>query len=152
MLFIFGLIFLIVFFVVLILIPGTISILNIPSLFLILVPLLFFIITSKSGESISRYFKSSFKKDYPYTITELEELSLVIKNIIKFTLATGGFCSIIFVMISLSFLNVLERLGPNLAICLTTISYSIAISYFIFFPTQAWAENKVNELKKNTQL
>ena len=120
---------------------------NLPSILLILVPLLFFLFTSKSGSIIGKYITTSFKRDYTHTKAELEGLSVAIKNTIKFIFATGGFICIVFAIISLGYIGAPERLGPNLAISLTTLAYSIAICYFVFFPTQAWAENKSNIFK-----
>jgi flagellar motor component MotA len=123
------------------------TLLNLPSTLLILVPLIFFLFISKSGNVIGRYFVTSFKKDYAHTREELERLSVSIKNTVKFILATGGFNCITFAIISIGHIGNPERLGPNLAICLTSLIYAIGISYFVFFPTQAWAENKINILK-----
>jgi len=113
----------------------------------ILVPIIFFLAASKSGKTIGNYFVSSFRKNFTYTITEFEGLSTSIKNTIKFTLATGGFNFIFFLINALSNLGSLNYLGPFLAMSLTSLTYSIAISYFVFFPVQAWAENKINALK-----
>ena len=120
---------------------------NLPSALLILVSLLFFLLVSKSGKIIGKYILTSFKKNYSYTKTELEKLASAIKNTIKFILATGGFCFITFAVISLGYIGTPERLGPNLAICLISLTYAIAISFFVFFPAQVWTENKINFLK-----
>jgi hypothetical protein len=120
---------------------------NLPSVLLFLVPLLFFLFASKTGSVIGKYFVTSFKRDYVHTRAELEGLSVAIKNTIKFILATGGFSCITFAIVCLGHIGAPERLGPNLAISLTSLIYSIAVSYFVFFPTQAWAENKINILK-----
>jgi len=77
----------------------------------------------------------------------LEGISVAIKNTIKFIFATGGFNCIAFAIISIGYIGAPEKLGPNLAISLTTLTYSIAICSFVFFPTQAWAENKINIFK-----
>jgi flagellar motor component MotA len=120
------------------------TLINLPSFLLILVPLIFFLFISKSGSVIGKYFVASFKRGYVYT--KLEGLSVAIKNTVKFILATGGFNCITFAIISLGHMGNPERLGPNLAISLTSLIYSIAISYFVFFPVQAWAENKIHTL------
>ena len=125
------------------------AILNLPSFILIIATLTFFLIMTKSGRIIGKYFKSSFKKDYLYSIFELKELTDVIKNIIKFIIATGIVGFITFVIIALYFLDSPQHLGPNLAMSLTSITYAVAISYFVFFPVQVWAENKINELNNN---
>ena len=148
MLLIFGLLFMVfVFSVVGILSQFLQTLINLPSVLLILVPLIFFLFISKGGSIIGKYVVASFKRGYTYTREELEGLSLAIKNTVKFVLATGGFNCVTFAIISIGHMGNPERLGPNLAICLTSLIYSIAISYFVFFPTQAWAENKIQILK-----
>jgi len=120
---------------------------NLPSVLLILVPLLFFLFTSKSGSIIGKYVTTSFKRDYTHTKAALEGISVAIKNTIKFILAAGGLYFIAFAIISLGYIGTPEKFGPNLSICLTTLTYSIAICYFVFFPVQAWAENKINIIR-----
>ena len=116
------------------------------SFLLIFISLLFFLFVSKSGNIICWYVKASFRKSYTYTKDELEGLSKAIKNTIKFLLATGGFSFILFIINALANLGAPEYLGPSLAMSLTSLTYSAAISFFVFFPTQAWAENKINSL------
>ena len=123
------------------------TLINLPSVLLILVPLLFFLITSKSGGILVSYFKASLKKGHIYTRIELAALSVALKNTVKFILAAGGFYFLTFGIICLGYLGTPNRLGPNLAISLTSLTYSIAISFFIFFPAHAWAENKLSALK-----
>ncbi|MCL2175962.1 MAG: hypothetical protein FWB73_07955 [Treponema sp.] len=120
---------------------------NLPALFLILIPMLFFLLVTKSGKIIGKYISTSFKKNYAYSIIELEQLSSAIKNTIKFILAAGGFCFMAFVVISLGYIGSPEQLGPNLSNCLLSLTYAVVISYFIFFPVQAWAENKLKSFK-----
>ena len=123
--------------------------LNLSSLLLLIVTLTFYLIVSKSGSIIGRYFKSSFKKEYNYSKIELENLGTAIKNIIKFNIAVGIAAFVIFIIAALYFLDSPEHFGPNLANCLISVVYAITVSYFIFFPVQAWAENKINELNGN---
>jgi len=122
---------------------------DLPSILLILVPLLFFIFISKSGNILSTYIKTSFKKDHPYIESELAALSGALKNTIKFILAVGGFGFVSSLLACLVNLDNKEMLGPSLAISLLTFLYAIAVSVFIFLPTQAWAENKINMLRQN---
>jgi len=122
---------------------------DLPSILLILVPLLFFFFTSKSGNILGNYIKASFKKEHIYTETELAAFSVAIKNTIKFILAVGGFGFFSGILASLVNLENKEMLGPNLALSLLAFLYAIAVSVFIFLPTQAWAENKINMLKQN---
>ena len=121
---------------------------DLPSAFLMFVFWLFFFFTSKSGSIIGRYIKSSFKKSYNYTKAELVSLSVAVKNTVKFTLATGGFGFLTGVIASLMYLENRDMLGPNLAVSLFTVLHSITASYLIFFPVQAWAENKINAMEK----
>jgi len=117
-----------------------------PSALLMLIFLVFFFFTSKSGSIIGKYIKSSFKKNYNYTRAELVSLSVAVKNTIKFTLAAGGFGFLAGLIAVLASLQNKEMLGPNLAISLLTVFYAIIVSYIIFFPVQAWAENKLNAM------
>jgi len=125
---------------------GTIFI-DMPSATLILVCLIFYCLVSKSGKIIGNYIKTSFKKEYIYTATELASLSVALKNTIKFTLAVGGFGFMIGLVATLYYLGSPDNLAPNLAVSLITLTYSIMISCFVFFPVQAWAENKIAALK-----
>jgi len=122
---------------------------NIPAALLVLAPLVFFLFVTKSGKIISKYITTSFKKNNTYTKTELEQLSFAIKNTIKFILAAGGFCCIACMVISLGYIGSPEQLGPNLANSLLSFTYAIAIGFFVFFPVQAWAENKINTIKND---
>ena len=88
----------------------------------------------------------SFKKEHKYTRAELNGLSIAVKNTIKFVLAIGGFGFLFGLIASLAHIGTFERFGPNLAISLITLAYSITVSFFIFFPLQAWAENKANSM------
>ena len=117
---------------------------DLPSASLILVPLLFFLLTTDSGKILGAYIKTSFKKEHSYTQAELKALSVAVRNTIKFILAVGGFGFMAGLIASLASIGSLEKLGPNLAVSLITLTYSIVTSYFVFFPTQAWAENKIN--------
>jgi flagellar motor component MotA len=121
-----------------------------PSALLVLVLLLFFFFTSKSGKILVGYIKKSFKKEHTYTETELTAISGAVKNTIKFILSTGGIGFLAGLIASLFHLEFRDKLGPNLAISLITLMYSIAVSFFVFFPTQAWAENKINIMKDRT--
>ena len=123
-----------------------VSIIDLPSALFILVPLLFFLFVSKSGSIIGKYIKTSFKKDYGYTETELEKLSTAIKNTSKFILGTGGLGFLVGFIGILMYLENREMLGPNLAVSLIIVFYAVAISFCVFFPAQAWAENKINTL------
>ena len=120
---------------------------DMPSAFIVVVPLIFFLIASKSGSAIGRYFKTSFTKEHTYTGSELAGLSAAIKNTIKFIISTGG-VGFLFGLIAI-LMNLMNRemLGPNIAVSLFTVLYSVSISFFVFFPTQAWAENKLNALR-----
>lgn len=120
-----------------------------PSFLMVFLPLLFFLLISKSGGIICWYIRSSFKKNYEYSKIELESIAVAIKNTIKITLAAGGFgfvAGLITILAQLR-LEMPNLIAPNLAVSLITLIYSIAISFFVFFPTQAWAENKQKTAK-----
>jgi hypothetical protein len=117
---------------------------DLPSILLVFIPLIFFLLASKSGNIIGRYIVMSFKKDHTYTRVELEGLSVSVKNTIKFILAVGGFGFLWGLIASFANLGSPERFGPNFAASLITLTYSIIVSFFVFFPLQAWAENKIN--------
>ncbi|WP_461254945.1 MotA/TolQ/ExbB proton channel family protein [Treponema sp. R80B11-R83G3] len=122
---------------------------DLPSALLIIVPLIFFFLISKSGKILGEYIKSSFKKEHIYTEAELSSLSTALKNTIKFIFTLGGFGFMTGLIASLAFLETSDKLGPNIAIALITVLYPIAISCFVFFPVKAWAENKINMLRQN---
>ena len=152
MILIFGFLFMLFFFAVIGVSSGSFAIsmlINLPALLLILIPMVFFLLVTKSGKIIGKYILTSFKKNNTYTKTELEQLSSAIKNTTKFILAAGGFCCIACLVISLGFIGSPEQLGPNLANSLLSFTYSIAISFFVFFPVQAWADNKINSIGNN---
>jgi len=115
---------------------------DLPSALLVLVPLLFFFFTSKSGKVLGKYIKTSFKKKYTYIGTELKTLSVTVKHAIKFTLALGGFGFLAGGIAALGYLGSLERLGPILALSLLTLTYSIMIICFVFIPLQTWRRLK----------
>jgi flagellar motor component MotA len=120
---------------------------DLPSALLVLVPLLFFFFTSKSGKVLGKYIKTSFKKEHTYIGTELKTLSVAIKYTIKFTLALGGFGFLAGGIAALGYMGAKERLGPILALSLLTLTYSIMITCFVFIPVQAWAEIKITTPK-----
>jgi hypothetical protein len=150
MLLIIGFLFMVFIFAVVGALSGLLKIfIDLPSILLILVPLLFFIFTSKSGNILGNYIKASFKKEYTYTEIELAAFSVAAKNTIKFILAVGGFGFVSGLLACLVNLDNKEMLGPSLALSLLAFLYAIAVSVFIFLPTQAWAENKINILRQN---
>ena len=124
-----------------------VQIIDLPSALIVIVPLIFFLISSRSGSVIGRYIKTSFTREYTYTESELDGLSTAIRNTIRFILGTCGVGFVLGIIACLINLENKEYLGPNLAVSLITVLYSIAICFFIFFPTQAWAENKLASLK-----
>jgi len=125
---------------------GTVFV-DLPSALLVLVSLIFFWLVSKSGKVIGSYIKTSLKKEHVYTAAELVSLSTALKNTIKFNYLVGGFGFFVGVIAALAFLGSPENIGPNFAIALITVLYPVMINGFVFFPVQAWAENKIAALK-----
>ena len=117
-----------------------------PAISLIIISLLFFLYVSKNGGVIGKYIKNSFKKNYAYTKAELTSLSIALKSTIKFLLGIGGLGCFVGITFVFRYLERKEYLGPSLAITLFTLIYVFAISFFVFYPTQAWAENRLNAL------
>ena len=124
---------------------------DLPSALIVIISLIFFLILSKSGSVIGRYFKTSFTKEHTYTGSELAELLAAIRNTIKFTLGTGGVGFLFGIIAMLMNLADRQMIGPNLAVSLFTVLYSVTISFFVFYPTQAWAENKLASLKGDAE-
>ena len=122
---------------------------DLPSIMLMIVSLLFFFPSTKSGKIIGRYFKTSLNKDSAYTGAELASLCAAVKSTIKFILAVGGLGIVSGLIGSLTNLENKNALGPNVALSLLSFFYAITISFFIFFPVQAWAENKMNSLQND---
>jgi flagellar motor component MotA len=120
-------------------------VIDIPSLLIILVPLLFFLCVSKSGGIIWRYILSVIKKDNLQSKDELKILAHATKSAVKFTLAMGIFGFMSGIIFALGNLDSPEHLGPNIAVSLITVLYAIAISSFVFFPTQIWAEHMIKK-------
>lgn len=149
MLLVIGFIFMIFIFAVISLITGIgLFFMDLPSIFLMLVSLAFFLTISKSGHIMGRYIKNSFKKEYTYTAAELTALSAAIKNSVKFIMITGAAAFLLGFIIMFAFLEDPQKFGPNLSVCLITLLYSVTISCFIFLPVQAWAENKINSTEE----
>jgi len=120
---------------------------DMPSFLFVLIPLLFFFFASKSGKVLRKYIKTSFKREHVYTVTELTSLSTALKNTIRFLFFICGFGFFTGLIAALAFLGTPENIGPNAAIALLTVLYPLLISGFVFFPVQAWAENKIASLK-----
>jgi hypothetical protein len=115
-----------------------------PSLIFITIPLIVFLSISGNGMILIKYISNSFKKNYQYSKTELEDISIAIKSTIRFTLAVGGFAFIIGFVASLR--GPWEEGGffaANLSLSLISLLYSVGLSYFVLFPTQVWAENRL---------
>lgn len=115
---------------------------DIPSTLIILAPLVFFLAATKSGKVMAAYVRASFRKNYSYGKDELENISLAAKGMVKFTLGIGGFGFIAGLIGALANIGAPERLGPNLAVSLITLVYSIVLSFIVFFPVEVWAGNK----------
>ena len=116
------------------------------SLVFVLAPLAYFLLITKNGKSICCYVKSSFTKNYAYVKGELDSIAGAAKNAMKVTLAAGGVSFLIGLMIILRRLDDPQTLGVYFSVMLVSLLYSLGISFFVFFPLQAWAENKIKAL------
>ena len=54
-----------------------------------------------------------------------------------------------FTVTSLGYSGFSEPLVSNLAMCLLSLTYSIAIVFFVFFPAFVWAENKFSNINND---
>lgn len=118
------------------------------SFFMIIVPVLFFLIATNSGGIITGYIRSSFTKDYEYGKAELENIAAVAKNTIKVTLAAGVFSFIAGLIYCLAWMDfedpaLLSHIARYVAVSLISPLYAVMIGFFVFFPLRVWAENKI---------
>jgi hypothetical protein len=124
------------------------------TVFAIILPVALFLIFTKNGRIIWNYMHSSLDKNHQFSKTELQSIVTATRASGKFALGTGVFCLLgSFIMILANFnyaeqfaMNVLLR---NLGVAFLTPLYTIAIAFFIFYPLQVWAENKLRELTKD---
>jgi len=114
------------------------------SLLLLVVPILFYFFISKSGKIILEYVKASFKRHHAYEKAELENISAAMKSTVKATLATGFLIFLIGLISDFASAPSAEIIFISLAMNLIAPLYAIGISLFMFFPTQIWAENRLN--------
>ena len=138
-----GLLFLVVFTLLIGAFSGTVYMfLDLASIIIVLVPLIFFLVITKSGKTITGYIKSSFMKNYEYSKAELESISMVARHSVKITIATGCFGFIIGIIGMLMQLDDPQKIGPMLAVGLLTMLYSIGVGFFVMYPLCVWAENR----------
>ena len=114
----------------------------------VLYPPIFFLWVTKGGKAIKGYIKSSFKRSYQYSATELNDIASASKGAVKVTLAAGCFGFLGGIIGAMRFAGP-EYLASNLALAFISLLYSIAIAFFCFFPLQAWAENKAAQIERN---
>jgi flagellar motor component MotA len=117
-------------------------------LLMMFVFLSFFLYVTKSGKVLIQYIRAGFVKNYNYSITELKNIAAVIKNLIKITHAAGGIGVVIGFITFLYNYDGISKMGPPLAIISFSLLYSIALSYFVFFPVRVWAEGKIGEAEQ----
>ena len=117
---------------------------DIPSLVVILLPLVYYLIVSKGHKVLGSYIKNSFKKDYIYNAYELKAISNVAKGSTK-VIMTMSYLNIVFALIIvLTNVDDPSFIGVALAVMLISLFYALGISYLMFFPLQSWAENKLD--------
>ena len=122
--------------------------LDLPSLVMVVVPLLFFLSVTKSGKHIRTYIRLSFKKNDGdlYNKSTLQAIIFASKNAIKFCVGIGILNFLYGINVMLVSLDAPEAIGPMIAISTITIIYSLGIGFFMFLPLQAWAQNKMAEI------
>jgi flagellar motor component MotA len=127
---------------------------NIASLLCVLVPLLLFLILTNNGRIIKIYIMSSMKKEHRFDKDELQTIAGAAKSTGRFALGTGAFFCLANILTMLSYMNFEDEFGASrlvydIAMTLISLLYAIAIAFFIFYPLQVWAENKLRELTKD---
>lgn len=123
--------------------PTLLDFIDMVSLTLIVVPLIFFMAVTKTHRSVIHYFKCSFKKNYNFSGYELECLSRDLGAVIRYILALGVFGFITGLICLLASLSDPSVIGPSLAVSLISELYSVMIAFFIFYPVKIWAECKL---------
>ena len=121
---------------------------NMSSLLIIIIPVLFYFLVTKSVETVRRYIISSFKRGYTFKAAELESLAKAMQGARNVIIAAGVFGFFGGIIAILTSLSVPEEIGPNFAVAMITVHYAVSAGYFIFYPTQMWAEAKVKALRE----
>ena len=118
------------------------------SLMIIIFPTVFFLWVTKNGRIFKEYIKSSLTQYHKQSAAELENTAAAARSTMKIVLAAGFFSFIAGLLNVLGNLDNPQYLGPNVAVALISVFYSVSISYFIFFPLQTWAENKAKNINQ----
>jgi len=116
------------------------SLISLYSLLVIIFACLLYLFISGNNRIFFGYLKKDFRKKPVYEKIELDNISSALGGLIKVSLGTGA---LVFIFCLISILYRLDdpaSIGPNLAVSLLTVIYSISISLFVFFPTKAWAD------------
>jgi len=109
----------------------------------ILVSLAVFMWLSASGKVITQYIKTSLQKDHSYSTTELNKIATACKSTIRFTIGLGFIWFMFGIVQTLGNIGTPEVIGITVAMSLISLLYSLAISFLVFCPLQAWAENGI---------
>ncbi|MCL1988485.1 MAG: hypothetical protein FWG64_11040 [Firmicutes bacterium] len=142
-----GTLFMILFFVAAALISGMgVFFVDIIFIVFILVALAVFMWLSASGKIIRTYVKTSLQKDYSYSASEFAQIATACKNTIKFIMGTGFILFMFGLVQLLGRLDTPEVIGIAVAMSLISLLYALAVSFLVFCPLQAWAENKLAEM------
>ena len=119
--------------------------------FIDLPSLLFFVITvvpvligSGLIKDFGLAFKIGFSREKNYSLVQLKNSVCAIKLVIKTLLVTSGFVTVISLVVILGRLDNLQKLGPNLAVCLLSFCYSLFFT-LILLPLKAKIEKMINQ-------
>ncbi|MCL2620671.1 MAG: hypothetical protein FWD97_07040 [Defluviitaleaceae bacterium] len=123
---------------------------DVPSLAFVLIPLVVFSQLSGNAKLLRVYFSGSFKKAHQFSKDELEGFVLAVKGNMKVAIATGAVAFLVALVAGVlpswlaDYGNELFIL--NLMISILPMIYAIGIAYFVLFPVQMWAENRLKTL------
>lgn len=122
--------------------------LDLVSFLIVALPVTFFLLITKGGRILGEYFKLSFMKNSEYSEAQLRGIAGAAKSTMKIALASGFFGFLSGLMMTLYFVDLggiasAAVFNVNLSVSLITLYYSIALAFFVLYPLEAWAENKL---------
>lgn len=120
--------------------------------FALLTLLLLFLIFTNSGRIFSSYIRHSVQRGYQFTRDELQGIIYASRYTGRFTMGCGIVFFLCRCLWALACLNFEDEGGAftltrNIIAAILPLTYALTIAFFIFYPLQVWAENKLNERK-----
>lgn len=117
---------------------------DVPSIALILVVDVLFLIADNGFADFGRGFALAFTKGKSATEEEIKRSILIIKMIGKVTMLASAAICLVSITALLHILESPETIGPNIAVCILTITYSLFIA-LILVPIRVRLEQRLIE-------